>query len=89
VAFAASLPRMLRHRLHTVRVTTVAVVAIAALAFVASRSVLTLPTDARELSWALSWTRTLPEHASVEWVERARIRTFYLPLHQGMRNAEP
>lgn len=46
----------------------------------------TVPTDARELQWAMRWRERLPDQARVHYLARAERRTFHLPLY-GSKNA--
>lgn len=52
------------------------------------RALLTRPTDAEELAWALTWRETLPPGAEVAAVQRAGERLLTLPLYPG-KTARP
>jgi hypothetical protein len=58
-------------------------------AVLSARSVCTLPTDAREIAWAIEWRRALPADAAVYWVGHAQQRVVDLPLYDGARMPQP
>ena len=45
----------------------------------------TLPTDAREQSWALEWRRSVPRDAIVCWYGHAGRRMIDMPLYRNAR----
>jgi hypothetical protein len=63
-----------------VRSVSLAIAALATVHFAFERPKLVLPTDARELGWALDWREDLPRNAEVASLGRADQRLLALPL---------